>query len=105
MSVQYDPSIIVEFAEQLYKQARRVIFFYSFLGFVISAFIAIVVTALASSTYVVGGLQLASVCLVIFIGTLIGSMIGRSRAFRLKLEAQIALCDVEIEKNTRKMPQ
>lgn len=32
----------------------------------------------------------------------LGFLIGQERAFRLKLQAQIALCQVRIEENTRK---
>jgi hypothetical protein len=31
----------------------------------------------------------------------IGLMIGQARAFALRLQAQVALCQVEIERNTR----
>ena len=40
----------------------------------------------------------------ILIGAAIGYSMGSTRAFRLKLEAQIALAQVEIEANTRRTP-
>lgn len=36
----------------------------------------------------------------LLVGAGIGFALGQERAFKLKLEAQVALCQVQIEKNT-----
>jgi hypothetical protein len=45
------------------------------------------------------GLQ-TTVVAAILLG-IVGYIVGRGKAFRLELEAQLALCQVQIEKNTR----
>lgn len=95
MAVQYDPNIIHAHAEALYAQARRIVFKYGFLGFIVGASAGGAVGAGASrggAFALIGGL----------VGVLIGVSMGRSRAFVLQLQAQSALCSVAIEANTRR---
>lgn len=88
--MQYDPKIIEQFAENLYARAKSIIITYTVMGMILGA---------------VGGTALLPV-----IGTGIGAVLfgaigfslGRDKAFHLKLEAQIALCQVKIERNTSK---
>ena len=47
-----------------------------------------------------GGLFLGVV-----LGLAAGLSFGRARAFKLKLEAQVALCQVQIERNTERTPE
>ena len=91
MSVQYDPSIIRGFASQLYRRANLIILGWAVFG----ALAGFVLTAiLASRTFgVIGSVA----------GLILGVIIGAGIAFQYKLQAQLALCLVQIEENTRRL--
>lgn len=86
--MQYDATIIKQFAENLYSRAKSIIFTYTVLGLVIG--IAAGTAALPVIGTAIGGA---------FFG-LFGFLLGRDKAFQLKLQAQTALCQVQIEQNT-----
>lgn len=90
--VRYDPLIIQKFANTLYAQARSILTMCLLLGvlFGASAWIAVA----HSSNHVVGAILFA-LCLVV------AYMVGNALGFRYKLQAQIALCQVQTEMNTR----
>ena len=88
--VRYDATIIVQFAQALYEQANLTLFFFTLGGVVIGGGGG---WMLSTEAAVVGA--------IIFGG--IGYLIGQTRAFQLKLQAQLALCQVAIEENTRKL--
>lgn len=93
-NVEYDPNIIQQFANKLYQQANRIINFYS----VIFLLVGLGVGIFLDSSLEIGFLKL----IVPIVSCLVGYAIGCSIAFNLKLKAQIALCQVKIEENTRK---
>jgi hypothetical protein len=87
--VSYDPNVIQEFADKLYSRADAIV-----LGWMaLSALVGFFVGAMLGG----GPLRL----LLIFLGGAIGYAVGMQRAFLLKLQAQQALCQVQIEQNTR----
>jgi predicted lipid-binding transport protein (Tim44 family) len=88
-STRYDSTIIQTFADRLYSQADGVVIICAVIGILVGL----------GSGYGVGGVVGAIVGSVI-IGAL-GFVIGLSIAFQLKLKAQILLCQMQIEKNTR----
>lgn len=89
----YDPAVIQEFASRLYRRANSIVASYTFLGLVIGA--------VAGSTLSAGSESRGMVTLIgLLVGAAIGFALGQERAFKLKLEAQAALCYVQIEKNT-----
>ena len=95
MAVQYDPKIIAQHAEALYQRASRIVFTSGFWGFLMGAAALGAATAASSNTgafALVGGL----------VGAVLGVSVGRGRAFVYQLQAQQALCQVEIEANTRR---
>lgn len=94
--VTYDPAVIQEFAQRLYSQAASIIFTSIFLGGVIGALLGLVGAAAAQAHSFIGRPALIGAV----VGGLAGLSRGRERAFQLKLEAQVALCQVQIEKNT-----
>jgi hypothetical protein len=94
MQNKYDPNVIYEFADRLYRQAGSVMITYSLLGAIIGLGGG---AALGGAMNAV--LPLMVVGLVIF-GAL-GLMLGRERAFALRLQAQTALCQTQIELNGR----
>ncbi|NOK37166.1 hypothetical protein D7W79_15935 [Corallococcus exercitus] len=91
MAVRYDPSIITKHAQALYDRASLIIFAWGVIGFIAGAVMAKAMQA-EGLFVVIGGLVVA----------LIGVMFGRGRAFALQLQAQVALCQVATEANTRK---
>jgi hypothetical protein len=97
VTVKYDPSVIVTFAERLYAQARRVAIIYATFG-AVSGYLVV-------ARYVVGGQD--STVLAIGGSVALGSLragIGWERAFSLGLQAQVALalCQLQIEANRRR---
>ncbi|RKH53840.1 hypothetical protein D7X55_01605 [Corallococcus sp. AB049A] len=91
MAVQYDPSIITKHTQALYNRASGIIFAWGVIGFIGGAIGASAMNA-QGAFVLVGGLVVA----------LSGVMFGRARAFSLQLQAQVALCQVAIEANTRR---
>lgn len=91
----YDPSVIADFAQRLYDRAETAVGLYTIGG-------AVIGLALGGALGIVWGINTIGAALI---GTAVlgylGYMAGSGRAFRLKLEAQTALCQVEIERNTR----
>ena len=89
MAMQYDPNIIVEFASRLYSKANSIVATYTFFGLMVGAFAGM---AWGGTTGAIVG--------AIVIGV-IGYSMGTEKAFQLRLQAQTALCQVQIELNTR----
>ena len=92
---QYDPKVIIEFAEQLYSQANSIIATHTAIGAIVGLVFGYI-GGRALNAAGVGALILGA------IAGAIGFSIGRQKAFSLKLQAQTALCRVRIEENTRK---
>ena len=91
-TLDYDADIIREFAAKLYIRARSLAAGYSFIG----GFLGGIVGGTSGND--------AAVVLSVVVFATIGFMIGREKAFAMKLEAQIALAQVQIERNTRMQP-
>jgi hypothetical protein len=99
--VQYDPQIIHQFASGLYRQANSIIATHTLLGGVLGALVgtgAGLVTNEATMA-VIGAVVLG------LLGGALGLSIGRQKSFSLKLQAQTALCQMQIEANTRAVAQ
>ncbi|MGC2520885.1 MAG: hypothetical protein WA373_17470 [Burkholderiales bacterium] len=95
-SVTYNPEVIQEFAERLYRQARSIILSSTLLGIFGGAIVGAIGVSLIHAQQHIGVAALIGALVVGFSGYLR----GKERAFKLKLEAQVALCNVQIEKNT-----
>lgn len=97
MATQYDPSVIQKFADRLYAQADRIVYTYMFVGFIVG--------------FVGGGVFGTSIsgrdALItwgVVVGTILAvpfTMAGFARGDALRLQAQTALCQVQIESNSR----
>jgi len=92
--VKYDSSVIVAFAESLYSQADTIVVAYTVAGALIGGGIG----AAVGSRFHQG--WLFAIIGAVFVGA-IALQIGRQKAFALRLEAQVALCQIQIEANTR----
>ncbi|MCU0623023.1 MAG: hypothetical protein MUF53_04060 [Gemmatimonadaceae bacterium] len=89
--VRYDPQVIQTFADALYRRAAFITYLFAGIGAVIG---------LAAGS-MKGGFMTFLAAAILGIA---GYVIGLSRSLSLKLLAQTALCQVEIEKNTRRTP-
>lgn len=100
--VSYDAAVIQESAQRLYSQAASIIFTSTFWGVVIGALLGLGLggTAAAQAHGAIGMAALIGAVIGAVIGGLVGYSRGKERAFKIKLEAQVALCQVRIEKNT-----
>ena len=88
--IAYDPSVIRSFAQQLYDRAATIVLVNAGIGLVIGGLVGKL--ALGNGGMVVLGLA----------GAAAGYFLGSQKAFLLKLQAQISLCQVQIEENTRR---
>jgi hypothetical protein len=102
---QYDGEVIEEYARRLYDRVAWVIvtttFVYAGAAFLaVLAWVKLVEYAGAGR---VGQLEspVTWYILAAAVGALLGALRGNSKAFNRKLEAQRALCLVQIERNTR----
>jgi hypothetical protein len=87
----YDATIINEFAARLYRQADALANTYAFIGALIGFLIA----------YVIVRQALPALMVAAILGAM-GFVIGRAAGFKLRLQAQTALCQAQIEANTRR---
>lgn len=85
----YDKDVIHQFADSLYSKAKSIIVNYTMLGALIGGGIGLVTQ------------QMITAAILSAVFGLVGLSMGRDKAFQLKLQAQVALCQVKIEENTR----
>ena len=87
----YDATIIHEFAARLYRQADALANTYAVIGALIG-FLAI---------YAIARQPLPALVVAAIFGA-IGFAVGRAAGFRLRPQAHTALCQAQIEANTRR---
>lgn len=85
----YDPKIIQTFADGLYSRATTVV--------VVSVLFFAVVGGIGGYFLFHG----SGAAILLAFGAAVGYYLGNQRAFLLKFQAQMALCQVAIERNTR----
>jgi hypothetical protein len=97
----YDPSVIEVFAERLYAKAASFVVGSVVAGAAVgAAFGAVPLTSLGSSWPVPSAFGFATLLVGGLAGSVIGYLIGEARAFAYKLQAQSALCQLQLERNT-----
>lgn len=94
----YDPSIIRQHATDLYARAARTVFIWTV---IVGAVATLGAIALIFPKYPTGDPTRMGVLVLGVLGLMVGYMFGSSRAFAIRLQAQLALCQVAIEENTR----
>ncbi|MFZ5891268.1 MAG: hypothetical protein ACOY0T_09480 [Myxococcota bacterium] len=97
MGTKYDSGIIQKFADRLYLEADKIVYFYGIAGAALgvgAGFFVGKLTVDKDSTTPM--LFLGGACCAVFL------VIGRARSFALRLQAQTALCQLQIERNTRR---
>jgi hypothetical protein len=87
----YDAAIIHEFAARLYRQADSLAYTYAIVGGLIGLL----------PTYAVSRSGAVALVVAAVLGS-IGFSLGRAAGFKLRLQAQTALCQAQIEANTRR---
>lgn len=91
--IQYDASVIVTFAQTLYERAWRVVVTATIVGVIAGGSIGFALDTAFQTGAIVTGMTAA-------IAGALAFSIGQQRAFWLRLQAQAALCLVQIEANT-----
>lgn len=91
----FDPSLLRQLAERLNAQARTAVVVGIIAGAVtggLFGFAASLIFMLSHSLLIPGA----------GVGAIVGIFAGRRKAQSLKLQAQMALCQIQIEENTRR---
>ena len=97
----YDPKIIEQFAEKLYRKASAFVAGSVVIGASLgAAFGAVPLTSLGAAWPIPSYLGFATLLLGGLLGGLIGYVIGDTRSFGYRLQAQSALCQLQSERNT-----
>lgn len=98
----YDPAVIVKFAEKLYDDAQWITFVHAFIGFFIGAAIGITISL---SLPPGPSITLPFSLVLGLLGCAIGAIHGYRKGFDLRLKAQTALCQLQIESHLKDMLQ
>jgi hypothetical protein len=97
----YDPKVIEQFAEKLYRKASSFVAGSVVIGASLgAAFGAVPLTSLGEAWPIPSYLGLATLLLGGLLGAVIGYVIGDTRSFGYRLQAQSALCQLQSERNT-----
>jgi hypothetical protein len=97
----YDPTIIEQFAERLYEKARSFVVGSVVVGAALgAAFGAVPLTPLGESWPIPAIFGFATLLVGGIVGAMCGYVIGDTRAFGYRLQAQTALLNLQIERNT-----
>ncbi len=97
----YDPKVIEQFAEKLYRKASSFVAGSVVIGASVgAAFGAVPLTSLGAAWPIPSYLGFATLMLGGLLGALIGYVIGDTRSFGYRLQAQSALCQLQSERNT-----
>lgn len=91
--VTYDPSVIMIYANELYRQASSIVAGYTFIGCALGLGFGLLFRSFHPFIPALIGAALLG---------FIGYSIGRAKSFSLRLEAQQALCQLQTELNTRR---
>jgi hypothetical protein len=102
----YDPKVIEQFAEKLYRKASSFVAGSVVIGASLgAAFGAVPLTSLGEAWPIPSYLGLATLLLGGLLGAVIGYVIGDTRSFGYRLQAQSALCQLQSERNTAILAQ
>jgi hypothetical protein len=97
----YDPKVIEQFAEKLYRKASSFVAGSVVIGAALgAAFGAVPLTSLGEPWPIPSYLGFATLLLGSLVGAIIGYVIGDTRSFGYRLQAQSALCQLQSERNT-----
>ncbi|MCB9682707.1 MAG: hypothetical protein H6733_14675 [Alphaproteobacteria bacterium] len=89
--VEFDPEVVIQHARQLYDDARKIVWSWLMMGALVGIAVGAAATGFRSAGTVVAAVVMAAM----------GYVMGNDRAGRMRLEAQLAMCQIRIEENTR----
>jgi hypothetical protein len=96
----YDPRVIEQFAENLYRKASSFVVGSVVVGAALgAAFGSVPLTSLGDSWPVPSVFGFATLLVGGIFGAVIGYVIGDTRSFGYRLQAQSALCQLQAERN------
>ncbi len=95
---EYDSGVIQQAADNLYKTARSIEILWAIAGI----FIGAPLVASFAFFYDSGSMWVGA-CIGALLGAYYGFAQGRTKAMMLRLQAQTALCQMQIEQNTAKL--
>jgi hypothetical protein len=97
----YDPKVIEQFAEKLYRKASSFVAGSVVIGASVGAAVgAVPRSSLGEAWPIPSYLGFATLLLGGLLGAVIGYVIGDTRSFGYRLQAQSALCQLQSERNT-----
>jgi hypothetical protein len=97
----YDPRVIEQFAEKLYRKASAFVVGSIVIGGAVgAAFGAVPLTSLGEAWPIPSAFGVATLLLGALLGGVVGYVVGDTRAFGYRLQAQAALCQLQTERNT-----
>jgi hypothetical protein len=100
-SPQFDPNIIERYAEQLYRKADSVRVGSAITGAVLGVvFGGVPISPVGAYLPIPSTFGLATILLGAILGAFLGYAIGEGRAFRIRLQAQLVLFQLQLERNT-----
>lgn len=103
MATNYDSSILQQYADDLYSQAKGIVLWTTLrYGAAVFLIALVAVAAIGSQTRMDPSSARILIGILTFVGILAGLDAGRRRAFSLKLQAQELLCQRQIELNTHR---
>ena len=101
MAVTYDGAMIRSFVERLYRRANNAVATYTLLGVGLGLSVGYILAGLLGEVST-GRMPYEALCILLFGGVAYST--GRDRALALRVQAQIALCQIRIEEQTRFAP-
>lgn len=101
MTVTYDGAIIQTFVERLYRRANNAVATYTLIGVGIGLSVGYILAGLLGEM-ARGRMPYEGLCILLFGG--IAYSVGKGRALALRVQAQLALCQMRIEESTRLVP-
>ena len=102
----YEPRIIEQFAEKLYRKASAFVMGSVVVGAALgAAFGSVPLTSLGEAWPVPSMFGFGTLLLGGIFGAVIGYVIGDTRSFGYRLQAQSALCQLQLERNTAILAQ
>lgn len=103
----YNPAVLQEYADSLYAKAFWATFKCGVTGAIIGIVLAWVLNGISATRVGLSQTSNPDAAMVVFglVTTLIGVAIGQRRSFEFRLRAQTVLCQMQIERNTRRDEQ
>lgn len=95
--VNFDPRVIQEFADRLYAQADSIVAQSTALADLMGAAVGYMISVISREPTQAG---ISAISCAVVAG-IMGYLRGREKVFKLRLDAQLALCQIFTERNTR----